>query len=144
MTGTYTSNQVTAVAVDRFPTTAVPTFVAMETSLVDLADTRLVVEAIITTQIPSDVVTESCKVHRQVIFAVVPLCTSLPRKFAAKTLFYQSRIHPTLAVVEETLTTPEFTYAVQVLNVQSLPVVHVVEQSTTIPLLKSVAATIFC
>ena len=144
VTGTYTSNQVTAVAVDRFPTTEVPTFVAVETSLVDPADAQLVVEAIITTQIPSDVVMASCKVHRLVIFAVVLLCTTLPRTFAAKMLFYQSRIHPTLAVVEEPPATPEFTYAVQVLYVQSLLAAHVVEGSTTIPLLISVVATICC
>lgn len=143
VTETSIPNQITTVAVDRFPTTVVPTFVVTETSSVNQTE-GIVVEAIITTRVLIDVAVGSCRVHRLVIIAVVRPCIGLPRKFAAKIMFYQGRTHLTPAVVEEASTTLRIMYAAQVLFETGLPVLHAVEQSTTIIQLVSAAATTCC
>jgi hypothetical protein len=138
---TFSPNQTVTIAVDTSPTIVVIMFAAMETSSVDPAGARLVVEATITTQVPSGVAVASCIVHHLLIIAVVPLYIGLLHRFAATITSDQNRIHPTPAVVLRVYMTTDNTSAATVIYVQNHRVLHVVEQSTTIPLLVSVVGT---
>ena len=141
---TFIPNQIATVAVDPIPTILDHMFVAMETSSVNPAAANIVVEAIITTQVPSAAAAASCIVHHLVMVAVVPPCIGIHHMYAACTTCYQNRILPTLAVATQEPTTPEVTCAAMVIYAQNTRALHVVEQSTTIPLLISVVATTCC
>ena len=144
VTEIFTPNQITTIAADHSPTILDIMFVAMEIFSENPVDAHLVVEVIITIQNPNVVAVASCLVHRPDIIAVVLICTVLPHKSAARITSNQNLIHVTLAAVPQVSTTREVICAATVTDDQNLRAVHVVEQSTTIPLLMSVVATTCC
>ena len=144
VTEIFTPNQITTVAADHSPTILDIMFVAMEIFSENPVDAHLVVEAIITIINPNVVAVASCLVHRPDIIAVVPPCIACHRRFAARITSDQNLIHVTLAAVPQVSTTEEVICAATATYDQNLRAVHVVEQSTTIPLLMSVVSTTCC
>ena len=140
----FTPNQITTLAVDHIPTILDPMFVAMETLSVNQVAVPLVAEAIITTQVLNVAAVASCTVQHLVIIAVVPQCIGILHIFAATTTSYLGHIHPIPAAVTRTHTTLEGTCVAVVIYVTNLREPHVVEQSTTIPLLMFAVATTCC